>query len=169
MRGKPGLPDAWSEHAWGNAWDIYHRKIEHADGSVSWDHTYTDKVRDWLKAEQRAGRLPVASIIEYGANGTHIHITGMPRQNPRPYTSVPPCAGSQTDPEDQQMIEDIQTNLNAGNFTDYDGLELIVDGVWGRRTASAHAKMVYAAARGRGSGIASGSAVTISGTIIARP
>jgi len=140
MRPQPhGLDHiAYSEHAWSNAWDLYYGDRP---------RRYVDQVVRWLRAEQRAKRLPVGSIITYGPTGSHVHIEGAPKRNPRPYVNVPPCADGVPEipeGEDPIMITDIQENLNAANFTDYEGKPLVVDGKWGRRTASAHAAMVAA-------------------------
>jgi len=74
---------AYSEHSWSNAWDLYYGDRP---------RKYVDQVVAWLKAEKAAGRLPVGSIIRYGANGSHVHIEGSPKRNPRPYKNIPPCA-----------------------------------------------------------------------------
>jgi len=131
---------AYSEHSWSNAWDLYYGDRP---------RKYVDAVVRWLKREKRAGRLPVGSIITYGRRGSHVHIEGAPKRNPRPYKNIPPCAGGGTAPieEDPIVIADIQRNLNAANFRDYDGRVLKVDGKWGKRTASAHADMVMSAQR----------------------
>jgi len=74
---------AYSEHAWSNAWDLYYRGKP---------RKYVNAVVRWLRKEKAAGRLPVGSIITYGPRGSHVHIEGSPKQNPRPYRNVPPCA-----------------------------------------------------------------------------
>ena len=74
---------AYSEHAWSNAWDLYF-----GDRPKS----VVRSVVSWLKAEWRAGRLPVGSILTYGWSGTHVHIEGNPKRNPRPWINTPPCA-----------------------------------------------------------------------------
>jgi len=74
---------AYSEHAWSNAWDLYYGDRP---------RKYVNAVARWLKAEKRAGRLPVGTILMYGPTSSHIHIEGSPKQNPRPYVNVPPCA-----------------------------------------------------------------------------
>lgn len=84
MRGKfvrPGRKK-YSEHAWSNAWDLYYGDRP---------RKYVRAVVRWLKAERAAGRLPVGSILTYGPTGSHVHIEGDPKQNPRPYTNIPPC------------------------------------------------------------------------------
>jgi len=161
MRPQPHGIDhiAYSEHAWENAWDLYYGDRP---------RRYVEAVVSWLKAEKRAGRLPVGSVIRYGPRGSHVHIEGSPKRNPRPYRNIPPCAGGVPqipDGEDEIMITDMQKALNAAGFTDHQGKELAEDGKWGPRTASAHAKMVAAAGAGGSGGIESGSEVTISGTI----
>ena len=50
------------------------------------------------------------------------------------------------------MVEDIQTNLNKGGFTDDDGKPLKIDGKWGAKTTQAHLKMVQAAGESGGNG-----------------
>ena len=141
MRPQPrGLDHvAYSEHAWSNGWDLYYGDRP---------RRYVNRVVRWLKAEKRAGRLPVGSIITYGPRGSHVHIEGAPKRNPRPYTNIPPCTGGGQQPEgdDPIVIYDIQRNLNTAGFTDYNNRSLVVDGKWGKRTASAHAKMTAAAA-----------------------
>ncbi len=60
----------------------------------------------------------------------------------------PPDLPPDPDEEDIDMKEYItaqQKNLNAAGFTDYDGTVLEVDGVYGKRTASAEAKRDLAA------------------------
>jgi len=87
MRGKwvkPGRKK-YSEHAWSNAWDLYYGDRP---------RKYVRAVVKWLKAEKKAGRLPVGTILTYGPTGSHVHIEGSPKQNPRPYRNVPPCARS---------------------------------------------------------------------------
>ena len=145
MRPQPGGIShvAYSEHAWLNAWDLYYGTRP---------RKYVDAVVSWLKAEKAAGRLPVGSIITYGSGGGHVHIEGAPKRNPKPWINIPPCVTGQQQPdgEDPIMIEDIQKNLNVAGFRDYDERTLVQDGVWGPRTASAHAKMAEAASASRG-------------------
>jgi len=151
---------AYSEHAWSNAWDLYYGDRP---------RKYVDAVVRWLKREKRAGRLPVGSIIRYGRRGSHVHIEGAPKRNPRPFKNIPPCAGGAAtqlpNEENPEMIKDIQESLNDAEFTDYEGRALKLDGEWGPRTASAFDKMTVAAKSSQNAGITTGDAVTIKGTI----
>jgi len=163
MRGKPGLPDAWSEHSWGNAWDLYYGDRP---------RTIVDAVVAWLKRAKADGSLPVGSIIHYGMNGSHVHIEGAPKRNPRPYTNIPPCASGVTAPDpgkDPQMVTDIQKALNDAGIPDYEGKALVVDGKWGPRTASAYAKMVLFASQMVPPGAPDYRDYEISGTITLGP
>jgi hypothetical protein len=74
---------AYSEHAWSNAWDLYFGGRSKA---------VVRRVVSWLKAEKAAGRLPVGSILTYGWSGSHVHIEGAPKRNPKPWVNTPPCA-----------------------------------------------------------------------------
>jgi len=73
---------AYSEHSWSNAWDLYYGDRP---------RKYVNDVVRWIKAEGRAGRLPVG-FITYGPNGNHVHIEGKPKRNPKPWVNTPPCA-----------------------------------------------------------------------------
>lgn len=68
---------------------------------------------------------------------------------PPPDVPIPP-----PDQEDdvKEYITAQQKNLNTAGFTDYDGRKLTIDGVYGRRTASAEAKRDVAASKSGGSG-----------------
>ena len=66
----------------------------------------------------------------------------------------PPDVPTPPSDEEDDMKEYItaqQKNLNTAGFTDYDGRKLTIDGVYGRRTASAEAKRDLAASKSGGS------------------
>ena len=162
MRPQPGgYPyDVWSEHSWGNAWDLYVR-----------GHRATiESVISWLRKEGAAGRLPVGTIL-YPGTKSPAPIEGAPKRNPRPYHNLPPCAPNTTyleeGPFTMDTIKDIQGALRTSGFTDYDDEDLELDGEWGPRTASASAfaTMVDAAFNARRRGITSGDGIVITGTI----
>lgn len=72
-RGENAPEDEWSEHAWGNAWDL---KIPPSDVA---------HVVAWLESQST-----VAHVLTYG--GGQLHISGSPLRNPDGQ-KVPPCAG----------------------------------------------------------------------------
>ena len=86
---------SWSQHAWGNGWDIV------APGGLSESPSsqrFLDMIEKWLIQNTRGGlRLPIAQIIWRGQeqlNGgsvydhfDHIHVSGDPM-----FSGTPPCA-----------------------------------------------------------------------------
>jgi len=176
MRPQPhNMPDgilAYSEHSWGNAWDLYYGDRP---------RRYVDKVVAWLKEEDAAGRLPVGSIITYGPSGNHVHIEGAPKRNPRPYTSIPPCAepSPTPPPEAPDMLAQI-TDATWTAFYDHghiDGKPEDMPHYYFNSTTTTkdserwHAlnialqSMALKSAQQSPAGIGSGDQVTISGTI----
>lgn len=135
----------WSQHAWGNAWDIGIPRL--ADGDV---------VAAWLIAQRRAGTLPIGTILwRVPDHFDHIHVEGSPKQ-----TGTPP----KLDKDESTMKEltaNIQKALNAAGAKDKNGAALKVDGVWGPLTESA---FINGLLLGSG-GIAPGTEVTLVGKI----
>ena len=113
MRPQPAAAEgiAYSEHAWSNAWDLYYGDRP---------RKYVNRVVRWLRLQKLLGRLPVGSIITYGANGNHVHIEGNPKRNPRPWTNTPPCAGGPTepDPDEVEMLKHITDQTWAQWYAD---------------------------------------------------
>lgn len=115
--------DRWSQHAWGNAWDIGVR-----------DRGTGDRLYDFLR---RRGDVSVVCWQGDGGcttyHGTHIHVAG----NPRKYGTPPGSADDSNDEEMVRMIESIQTVLkDAGYYTGK------VDGIWGPISQGAFAQLV---------------------------
>jgi len=176
MRPQPATATgpAYSEHAWANAWDLYYGDRP---------RRYVDKVIAWLKEEDAAGRLPVGSIITYGANGNHVHIEGAPKRNPRPWRNIPPCVDSKPTPPptpgEPAMLEQI-TDATWTAFYDHghiDGKAEDMPQYYFNSTTTTkdserwHAlnialqSMALQSAKQSPAGIGSGDQVTISGTI----
>ena len=123
----------WSQHAWGNAWDIGVRKKAVGDAVV-----------DWLKAEKKAGRLPVRLWLwQRKGHWNHIHVEAKPKMRGTP----PPPPGHEKDEEAEmrEMVMALQRALNAAGFRDHEGKVLVVDGIVGPRTEAALLKMARAA------------------------
>lgn len=72
IRGKYASGNAWSQHAWGNAWD------------VAANPATLDAIEAWLPASG----LPVGTVLRYD---DHLHVEGQPAR-----TGTPPCAGGDT-------------------------------------------------------------------------
>lgn len=128
--------DLWSQHAWGNAWDLKVSPAARAPGGAG------DRVNAWLVTENDRGRLPVERIIWRSTNHyDHLHIVGDPRQ-----TGTPPLSSTQEDPDMEQLkaiVTGIQQSLILAG---YELPKFGADGVWGPETASAFDRMVADAA-----------------------
>jgi hypothetical protein len=135
----------WSQHAWGNAWDIGIPRM--ADGDVLYS---------WLLQQRRVGALPIGTILwRVPDHFDHIHVEGTPKQ-----TGTPP----RLDKDEESMKEltaNIQKALNAAGAKDKNGQSLKVDGVWGPLTESAFVNGLMLGA----GGIAPGTQITITGKI----
>lgn len=121
----------WSQHAWGNAWDI----------GVKGPKLMGDQLVDYLRTEDRAGRLSVGTILwQVKDHFDHVHVEGDPKK-----TGVPPIPGPEED--DMETTKGIQRVLNANGYKGKDGKALVVDGIWGANTEFALNLMVADAKR----------------------
>lgn len=121
---------SWSQHAWGNAWDI---GCSLAEG---------DALVRWLKAERDSGRLPIGTILwRVKDHFDHIHVEGKPKK-----TGTPPVINTEADMK--ELIVELQKAMNAAGTTDSNGEPLKVDGVLGPLTFSALVKGLGAGASG---------------------
>ncbi|KKM95590.1 hypothetical protein LCGC14_1186730 [marine sediment metagenome] len=121
----------WSQHAWGNAWDVKVAVSERHRGGAG------DRLREWLRRERLAWRLPVERVLwRIISHYDHLHIVGAPRMK-----GTPPLAGTEEDIDMEALkalVEGIQQSLvDAGYRLPNYG----VDGVWGDETAAAFALM----------------------------
>ena len=123
----------WSQHAWGNAWDIGVR-----------DPIIGDLVADYLKRNRR--KLGVGTILWRVRNHyDHIHVEALPKRR-----GVPPLSATKpTELEDDmaltKMIQDV---LAAEGYLGADGKPLKRDGIVGRNTRHAFDSMVQDARDG---------------------
>lgn len=96
---------SWSQHAWGNAVDLFPKGTEYAErkarcykiaNAVVWQAKHKTAVNNRRKLpvaeviDHENGRIwtPGASWGPYGGNtGLHVHVTAAPKK-----TGVPPCA-----------------------------------------------------------------------------
>ncbi len=130
----------WSQHAWGNAWDVGvllgHRG---PDGAGS-------RLAAWLHTEQHAGRLPVGGVLWRVPNHhSHLHIEGAPEQ-----TGTPPLL---TDGEDVDMekLKELVTGIQQVLLDAGYGLPRWgADGLWGSETRAALLAMAKDARRAHG-------------------
>lgn len=81
-RGKYTSGSSWSQHAWGNAWD------------VAASPATLDEIEAWLP---RSG-LPVGTVLRYD---DHLHVEGQTTR-----TGTPPCAGGPPDDDSDQASVD---------------------------------------------------------------
>lgn len=141
----------WSQHAWGNAWDIGVAGLWvpfASAGSGTAAQKRLDEVYDYL-IELRSQGVPIGTIIwRKSAHWNHIHVEGIPKKVGTP--PVPAGSESEDDEEVREFIKDLQAILNAGGFRDPTGQLLVVDGVWGAKTKHALNAMVAAAAQPAG-------------------
>ena len=125
----------WSQHSWGNAWNVGVRRDERHRGGAG------DRLNTWLLAERRAGRLLIRLILwRIRRHFDHLHIEGAPKKR-----GTPPLPGRGGD-DVKEVVRAIQKALVAAGFTDHEGKVLKVDGVLGPRTESAMVKRDKAAA-----------------------
>ena len=129
----------WSQHAWGNAEDIGVARGSRGVGGPG------DQLAAWLRAERRAGRLPVGLILWRVRNHFgHLHIEGVPKM-----TGTPPDRTTTGD-IDMEVLEafvtDIQEALLAAG---YKLPRFGADGKRGPETKAALTAMMKDAARGR--------------------
>lgn len=90
----------WSQHSWGNAWDIGVK-----------DPTTGDRVHSYLAAKRLARALPIGTILWRVRNHfDHIHVEGVPKQ-----TGTPPPAGSRTEGETVTVLQ-LQTALRKAGY-----------------------------------------------------
>ncbi len=130
----------WSQHAWGNAWDVGVAKTERYRGGAG------DRLKAFLDAETAAGRLKVERILWRIINHFgHLHIVGDPRM-----TGTPPLRPSKEDIDMEQLhalVKGIQQSLlDAG----YELPQWGADGVWGAETKAAFDAMTLDAAKAKG-------------------
>lgn len=92
IRGQHATSDAWSQHAWGNAWDVG------ADPDV------LDDIESYLSRMRSRGTLPVGRVLRYDS---HVHVEGDPER-----TGTPPCAGG---PDDPDAIDEDDADELAGD------------------------------------------------------
>jgi hypothetical protein len=108
----------WSQHAWGNAWDIG------CSGVAG------DRLAGWFRAELSVGTI----LWRVKDHFDHIHVEGLPKR-----TGIPPInTGAE---EEMELIKHIQRALNAAGLTP----PLKVDGVWGVQT---HNRLATALSQG---------------------
>ena len=128
-RRKIANSNTWSQHAWGNAWDIGVRSV-----------TLGNQIVAYLRAEDRAGRLSVGTILwQVPDHYDHIHVEGAPKK-----TGTPPLPTTDKD-DDMELIKGIQRSLNAAGFKGANGKVLTVDGLYGANTEAAFLAMCKAA------------------------
>ena len=114
----------WSEHAWGNAWDITYAKDM---GKVK-GRAYLDKIYAFLAQAKAAKTLPIHWIIWRQPNHyDHIHVVGEPKQ-----TGTPPLKEGTT--VESEAVKMIQRAMNAHGYTDANNRPLKVDGIVGPNT-----------------------------------
>lgn len=138
----------WSQHSWGNAWDIGVVGLwvpwvgwgKGSDGQKKLDEIY-----NYLISLRNSG-VPVGTILwRRRDHYNHIHVEAVPKK-----MGIPPLPSGVPD-EDEEMLKEIvkdwQAMLVANGFTDKDGNPLKVDGVWGPKTKHAFNQMVQAAGK----------------------
>lgn len=82
IRGKYASGNAWSQHAWGNAWDV---------GAPP---STLDEIEAWLSSSG----LPVGTVLRYD---DHLHVEGQTKRS-----GTPPCAGGP--PDDDPEVDSAQ-------------------------------------------------------------
>ena len=128
--------DIWSQHAWGNAWDIGVARSQRP--------ALGDRVKAWIRGEDAAGRLATGLILWNVRNHyNHLHVEGDPKK-----FGVPPLPQEEDDME--AFVEAEQENLNDAGFRDSSGNRLDVDGLLGPKTQSAMLARDKAAKSGGG-------------------
>jgi hypothetical protein len=109
--------DSWSQHAYGNAIDLYDTQGGH-------NRIYLDKVAAWLKAQGET-RLVLWQVT---AHYDHIHYEPNPK-----YSGTPPLAPGGTTGGNQVTVEKLQEMINSRGHQP----PLKVDGVHGPLTQAA--------------------------------
>ncbi len=148
----------WSQHAWGNAWDLTSpSRVLIAGPRTRYNPLhmrYVDRIHEYLDANRNT--LEIRTLLwRTAAHWDHIHVDTW-----RKGWGTPPCAGGTLRTKDKAgnvwpdwgeedmaaAVEGIQRNLNAAGYRDPDGEPLTVDGEWGPKTEYAHAAMCADAA-----------------------
>jgi hypothetical protein len=113
--------NTWSQHAWGNAFDI--------GGNVA----VLDQVYVWLRNVRSAGSLPVGTILwRVKDHYDHIHVEAIPKQKGTPPKGIDIMAAF--------TVKQLQEALIEAGFTDYQNKPLTPDDEYGPRTKSAFVK-----------------------------
>ncbi len=80
-----GSGSTWSQHAWGNAGDLYHRDWGYSTNPTH--QAYLDNVAQWIRTY--FGELSIRTFIwRKKDHFNHVHIDGWPKGY-----GTPPCAG----------------------------------------------------------------------------
>lgn len=117
----------WSQHAWGNAEDIGVAVGSRGPGGPG------DQLAAWLRAERRAGNLPVGLILWRVRNHFgHLHIEGVPKM-----TGTPPDGTTRGD-IDMDALKELVTGIQKGLLSaGYQLPRFGADGLWGVETLAA--------------------------------
>lgn len=117
----------WSQHAWGNAWDItYPSSMDKTEGRA-----YLDRVFTFLVASRATKALPIHYIIWRAKDHyDHIHVVGEPKR-----TGTPPLPKRSKTVDTAALM--IQRALNIESYTDDKGRALEEDGIAGELTLQA--------------------------------
>lgn len=117
----------WSQHAWGNATDLFGERA------------LLDATAKYCRDNKT--RLRINNILWWQRDHyDHIHLDFIPKQ-----TGTPPLPGQGFDME---AIKGIQRSLNGAGYKGKNKKALVVDGDWGENTEFAFAKMCVDAAEG---------------------
>ncbi len=167
----------WSQHSWANGLDIYTSPaigtIAEGDWKVNgdaiaqflrdnrelfgiryilwwvrnhYDHIHVDFWPKGVDTPPSSG-TGIGSFAYSNGGVVQSKIQEVPAEGTFDGYSIPELPD--TGEEDMiEFITDLQEDLNTAGFTDYEDKPLTVDGVYGKRTRSAHQKMILAAAAG---------------------
>ena len=117
----------WSQHAWGNAWDIAPPEDEKPSNMATPSKTL-DEVARFLRYAKEEGLLPVGHVLwRRDAHWDHIHVCGDPH-----YTGTPPVLDNQEDDEMKDFVEAMQRALRDAGFSPGP-----IDGIMGPKTEAA--------------------------------
>jgi hypothetical protein len=115
----------WSQHSWGNAWDI---------GVRSWSMDDGDRLVAWLRKERDSGQLPIGLILwRVKDHFDHIHVEGKPK-----WTGVPPEQGDEDMPYTPDELKEIvgeavderlAANLNIYDYKNKSGQTRTISGL----------------------------------------
>ena len=134
----------WSQHAWGNAFDIgvVGMWLPYAPkGSGTAGQKRVDDIHNFLVQARNQGK-PIGKIIwRSNQHWNHIHVEGVP-----PKTGIPPLLTQEQEEEMKEAITGIQKNLNKAGYKGANGQSLKEDGIWGPNTEHAHLQMCMASA-----------------------